>query len=149
MKLNWYLMLCMLYKIFRRWYCSQKLALIQTQLNKTNISDTIAPFLIWLCWGLMSRQPLWVILCCPREREKKDRRDSRGGDTEGRKKKMNEREVTEEIKTLPLYPYLLQGQQALPNCKPISVGRPGDKRYTTPLPHPEPPPSSISGFKFV
>ena len=43
---------------------------------------------------------------------------------------------TEEIKAFPLYPYLLQGQQALPNCKPISVGRPGDKSYRTPSPHP-------------
>ena len=39
---------------------------------------------------------------------------------------MNESEETVEIKTVPLYPYLLQGEQALPNCKPISVGCPGD-----------------------
>ena len=49
---------------------------------------------------------------------------------------MNESEGTEEIKTFPLYPYLLQGQQALPNCKPISVGHSGDVRHTTSLPHP-------------
>ena len=53
---------------------------------------------------------------------------------------MNESEETEEIKTFPLYPYLLQGWQALPTCKPISVGRPGDARYMTPLPHPITPP---------
>ena len=52
---------------------------------------------------------------------------------------MNESEGTEEIKTFPLYPYLLQGQQALPNCKLISVGRPSGVRYTTPLPHPTSP----------
>ena len=52
---------------------------------------------------------------------------------------MNESEETVEIKTFSLYPYLLQGQQALPNCKPISVGRPGDVRYTTRLPHQPPP----------
>ena len=63
----------------------------------------------------------------PREREKRDRRgDEREG--QGRKRNRNESEETEEIETLPLYPYLLQGQQALPNCKPISVGRPGDVR---------------------
>ena len=64
----------------------------------------------------------------PRENEKRDRRDSRGDEREEkqRKRKMNESEETEEIKTFPLYPYLLQGQQALPNCKPISVGHPGD-----------------------
>ena len=66
----------------------------------------------------------------PREREK---RDSRGDEREGqgRKRNMNECEETEEIKTSSLYPYLLQGQQALPNCKPISVGRPDDATYTS------------------
>ena len=64
----------------------------------------------------------------PREREKRDRVDEREG--QGRKS-----EETEEIKTFPLYPYLLQGQQAFPNCKPISVGRPGDVRYAAISPH--------------
>ena len=49
---------------------------------------------------------------------------------------MNESEKTEEIETFPFYPYLLQELQTLANCKPISVGRPSDIRYTTPLPHP-------------
>ena len=31
-------------------------------------------------------------------------------------RKMNESEETEEIKTFPLYPYLLQEQEASPNC---------------------------------
>ena len=46
----------------------------------------------------------------PREREKIDRRDRRGGEREGqgRKRNRNENEETEEIKTLPLYSYLLQ-----------------------------------------
>ena len=44
----------------------------------------------------------------PREGEKTD---SRGDEREGlgRKRKMNESEETEEIKTFSLYPYLLQG----------------------------------------
>ena len=73
----------------------------------------------------------------PTEREKADRRASRGDERErqGRNRNRNESEETEEIKTFPLYPYLLQGQQALPNCKPISVGRASDVRCTTPLPH--------------
>ena len=77
----------------------------------------------------------------PREREKRDRRDSSGDEREGqgRKRNRNESEETEEIKTFPLYPYLLQGLQALPNCKPISVEHPGDVRYTTPSPHQSPP----------
>ena len=47
----------------------------------------------------------------PGEREKKDGRDSRGNEREGqgRKRNRNESEETEEIKTLPHYPYLLQG----------------------------------------
>ena len=64
-----------------------------------------------VCWGLTTHQPLWVILSSPREREKRDRRHSQGDEKEGlgRKRKMNESEETEEIKTFPLYPYLLQG----------------------------------------
>ena len=63
----------------------------------------------------------------PREREKRDRRDNRGDEREGqgRKRTWNEREETDEIETSPLFPYLLQVSHALPNCKPISVGRPG------------------------
>ena len=47
----------------------------------------------------------------PRERGKSDRRDSRRDEREeqGRKRNRNESEETEEIKTFPLYPYLLQG----------------------------------------
>ena len=47
----------------------------------------------------------------PREREKRDRRDSRRNEREGqgRKRKWNESKETEEIKTFLLYPYLLQG----------------------------------------
>ena len=73
----------------------------------------------------------------PRERKKTDRRDSRGDERErqGRKRNRNESEETEEIETFPLYLYLLQGQQALSNCKPISAGRHSDIRYTTTLPH--------------
>ena len=77
----------------------------------------------------------------PRESEK---RDSRGDEREGqgRKRNRNESEETEEIKTFPLYPYLLRATRiaALPNCKPISGGRSGAVRYTKPLPHPTTPP---------
>ena len=47
----------------------------------------------------------------PREREKRDRRDSRRDEREGqgRKRNRNESDETEEIKTSPPYPYLLQG----------------------------------------
>ena len=54
-------------------------------------------------WGLTARQPLWVIVSSPREREKRDRRDSRGDEREGQGKKRNrnESEETEEIKHSP------------------------------------------------
>ena len=47
----------------------------------------------------------------PREKEKIDRRESRRDEREGqgRKRNRNESEESEEIKTFPLYPYLLQG----------------------------------------
>ena len=47
----------------------------------------------------------------PRERKKRDRRESRGDEREGQGRKRNrkESEETEEIKTFPLYPYPLQG----------------------------------------
>ena len=47
----------------------------------------------------------------PREREKRDKRDSRRNEREGqgRKRNRNESEETEEIKTSPPNPYLLQG----------------------------------------
>ena len=72
----------------------------------------------------------------------RDRRDSRGDERErqGKMRKINESEEIKEIENFPLYPYLLQVQQALPNCKPISDGRPDDVRYTTHLPHPTTPP---------
>ena len=71
----------------------------------------------------------------PREREKRDRRDSRGDEREGKGNKINknESEETEETKNIPLlYPYLLQRQQALPNCKPISVGCTIHNNFATP-----------------
>ena len=47
----------------------------------------------------------------PREREKRDRRGSTGNkrESQGRKRNRMESKETEEIKTFPLYPYLLQG----------------------------------------
>ena len=86
----------------------------------------------------MIRQPLWVILCHLPEKGRKEIEEivkemkEKG---QGRKRNRNKREEIEEIKTFPLYPYLLQVQQAFSNCKPISVGHPGDVRYTTPSPH--------------
>ena len=64
-----------------------------------------------LCWGLTAHQPLWVILCHLPEKGRRDRRDSRRDerDGQGRKRYRNEIEETEEIKTFPLYPYLLHG----------------------------------------
>ena len=80
----------------------------------------------------------------PRERENRDRRDSRGNEREGqwRRRKMNESEETEEVKISPLRaPAAMVA--ALPNYKPISVGRPvtQDTRH---LCHTQPPPVFIT-----
>ena len=61
-----------------------------------------------LCWGLMTGQPLWVILCLLLEKGRKEiyRSDSSGEEIEGqgRKRNRNESEETEEIKTFPPLP---------------------------------------------
>ena len=68
----------------------------------------------------------------PKKRGKRARRESRDEkEGHGRHRNKNESEETEEIKTFPLYHYLLQGWQAPPNCKQISVGRPGNVRHPT------------------
>ena len=88
--------------------------------------------------GLTTCQPLWVILCHLPEKGRRETEEivEVMKERDGRKKEMNESEEPEEIKTFHLYPYLLQEKQALPNCKPVSVGCPSDSRYMTPLPHP-------------
>ena len=67
----------------------------------------------------------------PREREKRDRKDSRGDEREeqGRNRNRNESEEKEEIKTFPLYLTCYKDS----NCRPISAGHPDDVKYTTPL----------------
>ena len=59
----------------------------------------------------MTCKPLWVILCHLPEKGRKEKEEiaeewKRGT---GNKRKIKESEETEEIKTFPLYPYLLQG----------------------------------------
>ena len=87
-------------------------------MNKTQNSD----FLIVLGFNDTSTL-VGHFMSSPREREKRDSRDSRRDEREGqgRRRKRSESEETEEIKTAPLYLYLLQGQQALLNCKESSI----------------------------
>ena len=63
-----------------------------------------------MCWGLMTCQPLWVILCRLPERGRKETEETAEEMKEGQegKSNRNESEETEEIRTFPLYPYLLQ-----------------------------------------
>ena len=65
----------------------------------------------WLCWGLTTRQPLWVILCHLPEKGRKVIEEIveeiKERDREERNR--NESEETKEIKIFPIYPYLLQG----------------------------------------
>ena len=64
----------------------------------------------------------------PREREKRDRRGSRDErEEQGRKREMKESDGTEEMTSFPLYPYLLQGQQALPTVSQYQLDAPVTK----------------------
>ena len=96
----------------------------QLHLNYSLGGDIFWRFSRWRTW-----RPSWIsdwlivlgfndtstleghFVSSPREREKRDRRESRGDEREGqgRKRNRNESEETEEIKTFPLYPYPLQG----------------------------------------
>ena len=64
-----------------------------------------------LSWGLTTRQPLWVILFSLPEKGGSDREEivEEMKERDRGERKMNESEETEEIKTFPLYLYLLQG----------------------------------------
>ena len=90
-----------------------------------------------LCWGFTTGQPLWVILCCLPEKGRKEIEETQSGRWKRgiRKKEGNERKCrNRRNKNIPPL------QQALSNCKPISVGCPSDKSYKTPLPQTPPPP---------
>ena len=94
----------------------------------------------WLCWDLTTRQPLWVLSRLPEKGRREIEEKVEVMEEMGQWRNENEWQWrNRRNKNSPLYPYLLQGQQALPNCKPISVGHLGDARYTTPLPHPTTP----------
>ena len=92
--------------------------------GRTNNPEAICPSNFFEVGGIKRTEELLNVLgfnntstllghfvSSPREREKRDRGDSRGDEREGqgRKRNRNESEETEEIKTFPLYPYLLQG----------------------------------------
>ena len=76
-----------------------------------NINIKSVKVIDWLCWGLTTRQPLWVILCRLPEKGRKVIEEIveeiKERDREERNR--NESEETEEIKIFPIYPYLLQG----------------------------------------
>ena len=60
--------------------------------------------------GLTTHPPLWVILCClPEKGIEIQKRAEKMKERDWGERKMNDGEETEEIKTFPLYPYLLQG----------------------------------------
>ena len=65
-----------------------------------------------MSWGFTTRQPLWVILCHLPEKGRKEIEEiveeMKERDRDERETQMKVKK-TEEIKTFPLYPYLLQG----------------------------------------
>ena len=81
---------------------------------KIFLSETTGPILIFDLIMLRFNDTSTLVghfVSSSREREKRDRRDSRRDEREGqgRKRNRNESEETEEIETSPPYPYLLQG----------------------------------------
>ena len=71
----------------------------------------------WLCWGVMTHQPLWVILCRLPEKGRKEIEEivEEMNEKEKRKRNRNKSGETEEkVKTFPLYPYLLQDSRPCP-----------------------------------
>ena len=63
----------------------------------------ILPWFVCLCWGLTTRQPL----SSPRERKKRDRRDSRGDEREGQGRK--ERYTIHDTFASPNHPLFCHG----------------------------------------
>ena len=82
----------------------------------------------WLCWGLTTRQPLWFILChLPEKGRNEIVEEMKGRDREEREQEWNWRNRRNKKKPPPPpLPLPAKGLQALPNCKPVSVGRPSD-----------------------
>ena len=93
----------------------------------------------WLCWGLTTCQPLWVILCHLPEKGRKEIEE-----IVEEMKKMDREEIGTGLKVKKqnkIFPSTLTCYKDSRPCptKPISVGRPGDIRYTTPSHHPTTP----------
>ena len=64
-----------------------------------------------MSWDLTTRQSLWVILCRLPEKGRREIEEI-AEDMEERdrgERKMNDSEGTEEIKTFPLYAFMVQG----------------------------------------
>ena len=100
----------------------------------------------WLCWGLTTRQPSWVILCRLPEKgsnkteeiveEMKDR------DREERETEMKVEE-TEGIKHSPSILTCYEDSRPCPTVSQYQLGHPSDVRYTTPSHHPTTPSATI------
>ena len=72
-----------------------------------------------LCWGLMTHQPLWVILCCLPEKGRKEKQKRWKWGT-GKKEEWEwEWRKTEEIKTSPPHLYFYLHKDSRP-CPPVS-----------------------------
>ena len=91
--------------------------LLQAQLHILLIASTIFDLITTFfkitgkTCGKICVSPCGSFCVISQRKGERSRRDSRRGEREGqgRKRNRNESEETEEIKTFPLYPYLLQG----------------------------------------
>ena len=81
-------------------------------MSNTSPSIEKTNYRYWLCWGLTTRQSVWVILCRLPEKGGKEIEEMveemKKADSEERGKGMKVKEQKKK-KTFPLYPYLLQG----------------------------------------
>ena len=68
--------------------------------------DPIYLLIDWLCWGLTTRQSLWVIVCPLPKKGRKEIEEivEEMKEEQGRKRNRNEREETEEIPPPPHLP---------------------------------------------
>ena len=76
-----------------------------------------------LCWGLTTRQLLWVILCRLPEKGRREIVEEMKERDRG-ERKMNDSEETKEIKTFPLYPYCCKDSRPCPTASQYQLDAP-------------------------
>ena len=89
------------------WCKNNKIYLLISPLS--GVMNVFVCLFVCLCWGLTTHQPSSGTFCVVSQRKGGEIEEIVEEMKERDRGKMNESEETEEIKTLPLYLYLLQG----------------------------------------